>query len=70
MRTIGCLTVLAILCVGIWLLAGSQDMSDRQKAQWVGQKAHRGWNQAKQMAAEARGGWQSEPDRVPEGRAR
>ena len=61
MRTIGCLAIVALICVGIWLLAGSQDMSDEQKAQWAGEKAHRGWNRLQQMAASAKQGWKSSP---------
>ncbi len=59
MRTIGCLAVIVLIAVGIFLLAGSQDMTHEQKAQWVGEKVHRGWNRAKKYAGAAKEGWQS-----------
>jgi len=59
MKTIGCLVIIVLVGVGIFLLAGSQDMIHEQKAQWLGEKAHRGWNRAKKFLGAAREGWQS-----------
>ncbi len=59
MRTLGCLTIIVLVGVGIFLLAGSQDMTEAERAQWVGEKAHRGWNKARQLLQHAREGWQS-----------
>jgi len=61
MRSIGCLIVIAIIVVGIYLLASTKDMTDQEKAQWVGEKAHRGWNRVKRLAEGAREGWKSAP---------
>ncbi|MCJ7543679.1 MAG: hypothetical protein MUP47_03775 [Phycisphaerae bacterium] len=59
MRTLGCLTIIVLVGVGIFLLAGSQDMTEAERAQWVGEKAHRGWSKARQLLQQAREGWQS-----------
>ncbi|MGA2265998.1 MAG: hypothetical protein ABSH10_06150 [Phycisphaerae bacterium] len=67
MRTIGCLTIIVLVGIGIYLLAGSQDMTNEQKAEWVGQKAHRGWGKAKQLLQDAQQGWKSsEPPQAPQ----
>ncbi len=62
MRTLGCLTIIILIGVGIFLLAGSQDMTNEQKAEWVGQKAHRGWSRAKEYLQHAQQGWKSEQE--------
>jgi hypothetical protein len=59
MRSLGCLTVIVLVGVGIFLLAGSQDMTEEQKAQWVGDKAHRGWNKVRELMHHAKEGWRS-----------
>jgi hypothetical protein len=59
MKTLGCLTVIVLVGVGIFLLANSQDMTEDEKAQWVGDKAHRGWNRVRQLMHQAREGWRS-----------
>jgi hypothetical protein len=58
MRTLGCLTVIVLIVVGIFLWTSTKDMTGQQKAQWVGQKAHRGWNQAQKFLQGAKQGWQ------------
>jgi hypothetical protein len=60
MKSLGCLTIIILIGVGIYLLAGSQDMTNEQKAEWAGQKAHRGWSRAKQYLQHAKEGWKSE----------
>lgn len=67
MRCLGCLVLIVLVVVGIYLLTSTQDMSDQQKAQWVGQKAHRGWNQARKFAADAREGWKTGEDKPATG---
>ena len=72
MRTIGCLAVIVLVGIGIFLLTSSQDADDEQKAQWVGEKAHRGWNRMKKAALvdEARlqgiemTGWETRADLI------
>jgi hypothetical protein len=66
MKTLGCLTIIVLIGVGIYLLAGSQDMTDEQKAEWVGQKAHRGWGKAKQFFQNAQQGWKSSEPQAPQ----
>ena len=65
MRSLGCLTIIVLVGVGIYLLAGSQDMTEAEKAQWVGEKAHRGWSKARQLLQHAREGWQQSTDQPP-----
>jgi len=62
MRTIGCLAVIVLVGIGIFLLTSSWDMDGEQKAQWVGEKAHRGWNRMKKAAEAAEQGWKSVKD--------
>lgn len=62
MRSIGCLAVIALVCVGIFLLASSADFDEAQKGQWIGEKAHRGWNHIKKIAGGARKGWKTVED--------
>lgn len=63
MRTIGCLGILILIVIAIWLFATTDmdKMSDEEKAQVLGEKAHRGWNQVKKYAQSAKQGWDKAP---------
>ncbi len=63
MRTIGCLTVIVLVVVGVVWLCSGKDMTNEQRAQWAGEKAHRGWNKFMEFAKGAQEGWK----KVPEG---
>ena len=58
MRSLGCLGVLVLIVAVIIVAVSTMGMSDQERAQWVGQKAHRGWNQIKKFTQEAKQGWQ------------
>ncbi len=62
MKTLGCLVVIIVMCVGIFYLTSSPGLSDEDKARIVGEKAHRGWNQVQKYARNARKGWKSVND--------
>ena len=64
MRTLGCLVVIILVCVGIYWLANSPGLSDEDKARIVGEKVHRGWNQVQKYAHQAQEGWKSANDRT------
>jgi hypothetical protein len=66
MKTLGCLTMIVLICVGIYFLMNLQGMDDAQKGQWLGDKAHRGWNRIQKMADNAKQGWdKSKPAPTP-----
>jgi hypothetical protein len=66
MKAIGCLGVIVLVVLAILVLShSSQDATDEQKAQWVGQKAHRGWNRLRELTAHAQEGWKSVPKNAP-----
>jgi len=58
MRSLGCLGLLVLIVVGIIVAVSTMGMNQEERARWVGQKAHRGWNQIKKFAEEAKQGWQ------------
>ncbi len=62
MKTIGCLGVIALVVLAILFLTNTKDATDEQKAQLVGQKAHRGWNIIKVFAHQTAQGWKTVPD--------
>jgi hypothetical protein len=62
MKAIGCLGVIALVVLVVLVLANTRDATDEQKAQWVGQKAHRGWNTVKVLARQTAKGWKTVPD--------
>jgi hypothetical protein len=57
MRSIGCLGLILLIGLGVYLLATTGGMSNEQRAQLLGEKAHRGWNQARSFAQSAQEGW-------------
>ena len=59
MKTLGCLVVIIVICVGIFWLAGSTDLPDEDKAHIAGQKVHRGWNRMRSYARSFKKGWKS-----------
>lgn len=62
MRKLGCLIVIVLICVGGYYLLSAEGMTDEQKMQFVGEKAHRGWQEAHRMAEQARKGWDKASD--------
>ncbi|MFA6134391.1 MAG: hypothetical protein WC869_10305 [Phycisphaerae bacterium] len=65
MRSIGCLGLIVLIGVVVYFLATTADLSSEQRAQVVGQKAHRGWNQVRKFVQNAQEGWQSDPNAAP-----
>ena len=65
MKAIGCLLVIILVAVGIFLLSSGGDMTGEEKARFIGEKAHRGWNRLRQFAGEAREGWKSADQKDP-----
>jgi len=62
MKKLGCLVVIILVCVGIFVfVTSSRDMTDEQKVQWVGEKSHRGWNRMRKFMQDAQEGWKSVP---------
>jgi hypothetical protein len=61
MRKLGCFTVIVLLGVGAYFLLSTQGMTSEQKAQYVGEKAHRGWQEINKMAGQAKQGWDKAP---------
>ena len=57
MRSIGCLGLIILICLGGYFLVTTGGMSNEQRAQLLGQKAHRGWNQARSFVQNAQEGW-------------
>jgi hypothetical protein len=68
MRALGCLTVIVILVLAaiFWLTQG-HNLDQQRAGQWIGQKAHRGWNMLRQTAQGAQKGWDAVPDRKAPG---
>jgi|GEM_PF-3279075 len=62
MRKLGCLIFVALLALGVWLLADTGGMTDEQKGQWVGEKVHRGWQRLQRMLDGAKAGWDKSQD--------
>ena len=62
MKTLGCLLVIVVVCVGIFWLTSSPDISDEDKARIAGQKVHRGWNYMRNFASKFKEGWKSTDD--------
>ena len=70
MKRIGCLLILLVLgAIVLLVLSKPEGVDEDQAAQWVGQKAHRGWNRTKGLIRSARQGWQADRDNQapPEG---
>jgi hypothetical protein len=63
MRAIGCLTVIALIVVGVVWWCSGKDMTDQERAQWAGEKAHRGWNKFTEFMKSAQEGWKKVPDK-------
>ncbi len=61
MRKIGCLIVIILVCVAAYYLMSAQGMTEEQMAQFIGEKAHRGWQEVRRMAAQAKSGWDKAP---------
>jgi hypothetical protein len=59
MRAIGCLGLIVVIGVVIYLVITTQDMTAEEKGQFIGEKAHRGWNRVKRLTDSAREGWKS-----------
>lgn len=62
MRSLGCLGLLVLIVAVIIVAVSTMGMSEQERAHWVGQKAHRGWNQVKKFTEEAKQGWQQQAD--------
>ena len=62
MKTLGCLVVIIVVCVGIFWLTRSPSLSDEDKARIVGEKVHRGWNSVQKYARNVQEGWKSADD--------
>lgn len=61
MKHIGCLTVIVLIIVALAIWASTKDMTEEQRARWVGEKAHRGWNKARELAQHTQEGWKQAP---------
>jgi hypothetical protein len=66
MKSIGCLTVIALIALGIFLLGKGQDMSQDEQGRYIGEKVHRGYNKIKQVVTGAKEGWKTVPDEEQE----
>ena len=64
MKTLGCLVVIIVVCLGIFWLSSSSELSEKGKAQLAGQKVHRGWNQVRDYARNFKKGWKSIDDKT------
>ena len=62
MKTLGCLVVIIVVCVGIFWLTNSPGLSDEDKARVAGEKVHRGWNRMRNYARDFQEGWKSVDD--------
>jgi len=67
MKTLGCLVVIIVVCVGIFWLTRSPGLSDEDKARLVGEKVHRGWNSVHNYARDVQKGWKSVDDNSNKG---
>ena len=66
MKTLGCLVVIIVVCVGIFWLTNSPGLSDEDKARVAGEKVHRGWNRMRDRARDFQEGWKSVDDNTKE----
>ena len=57
MRRFGCLIVVVLIVAGLVAWSATKDMTHEQRAHWLGQKVHRGWNQARKFAGQVKQGW-------------
>ena len=64
MKTLGCLVVIIVVCVGIFWLTRSPSLSDEDKARIVGEKVHRGWNSVQKYTRNVQKGWKSVDDKT------
>jgi hypothetical protein len=60
-KKIGCLIVIILVCVGVYYFMSAEGMTEEQMVQFVGEKAHRGWQETSRMAEQARKGWNEVP---------
>ena len=63
MRKLGCLTLIVLLGLGVYLLVSTRDMTEQERSRWIGQKVHRGWNRMRKLARSAKEGWNSVDER-------
>ena len=70
MRSLGCLVVILLVVAGALVWLATRDMTDARRAQWVGEKAHRGWNAAREFTEHAKEGWNKTDDVKPSGTAK
>ncbi len=62
MKALGCLVLIIAVCVGIFWLLSSPELSNEDKARIAGQKVHRGWNYMRNYARNFQKGWKSVDD--------
>ena len=61
MKKLGCLTLIVLIGLAVYFLMSSQGLTDEQKAQLVGEKVHRGWQEVSRLAEQAKKGWDKAP---------
>ncbi len=66
MKSIGCLTVIALVALGIILLGRGQNISQEDQGRFIGEKVHRGYNKIKRVVEGASQGWKETPDEEDE----
>ena len=66
MKSIGCLTVIALIALGIFLLSTGQNASQEDQGRFIGEKVHRGYNKLKRVVEGANQGWNEVEEEQPE----